>query len=113
MSSPVIEIDGQMTVEEAAKMMVEKKIGALIVKEGENPVGIITKSDMVSKVVAQGKDSKGTNISSVMSKPLLSKDQYVMRSEANEFMLRNRIKYLVVTQAKKIVGIITAKDLIS
>ena len=113
MRSPVIEIEAQRTVEEAAKMMFEKKIGSLIVKEGDDHVGILTKSDIVSKVVARGKDSKGASVSSVMSKPILSKDQYVQRSEANEFMLRHRIKYLVVTQGKTIIGIITTKDLVS
>ena len=113
MKSPTININEKETIEEASKIMDEQKISSLLVREGEEYVGIITKSDIVIKVIAKGKDPKNTSVYSVMSQPILSKDQYVRRSEANEFMLRSNISHLVVTQGKKIVGILTTRDMVS
>ena len=113
MTSPVISVDAQATISTAAKLMYKKNISALLVKEGEDYVGIVTKTDFINRVIAEDRDPKTTNAHSVMSKPILSKDQYILQSEANEFMLRNKIKHLVVTQGKEILGILTTKDLIS
>lgn len=113
MKSQIISVDGQTTVEATAKLMCEKTIGSVLVKEGDEYVGIVTKTDFVKKFIAEGRDPKTTNVASIMSKPLLSLDQYVERSEANEFMLRKKIKHLVVTQGKVILGILTTKDMVS
>ena len=113
MTSPVISVDAQTTVGAVAKMMCEKKISSLLVKEGEEYVGIITQSDLVKKLVAEGLNPKTTSALSIMSKPILSQDQYVFRSDASVFMLRNHIKHLVVTQGKKILGILTTQDMVS
>ena len=113
MTSPVISVDAQATISTAAKLMCEKKISALLVKDGEDYVGIITKTDFVEKVIAEDRDPKTTNVHSVMSKPILSKNPYILQSEANEFMLRNKVKHLVVAQGKEIMGILSTRDLIS
>ena len=113
MTSPVISVDAQATISTAAKLMREKKISALLVKDGEDYVGIITKTDFVKKVIAEDRDPKTTNVHSVMSKPILSKNPYILQSEANEFMLRNKVKHLVVAQGKEIMGILSTRDLIS
>jgi signal-transduction protein with cAMP-binding, CBS, and nucleotidyltransferase domain len=113
MISPIISVEGQTLVKAAAGLMCEKKISALLVREGEAYVGIVTKSDFVKKVIAEDLDPKITRIHSVMSTPLFSLDEYVQPCEASEFMLRKGIKHLVVTEGKKIVGILTIKDLVS
>lgn len=113
MASPVISIDAQAMIEAVAKLMREKKISALLVKEGEEYVGIITKTDIINKVVAESLDPKTTPVHSIMSTPILGQDQYAQRSDANIFMLRHNIKHLAVTQGKKILGILTTKDMVS
>lgn len=113
MASPIISVDVLTTVETATKLMRESKISSLLVKEGEEYVGIVTKTDFVNKVIAEGHDPKTTKIQQVMSKPLFSLDEYVQRSEASEFMLRKKIKHLAVTHGKKVMGILTTKDMIS
>ncbi len=112
MASPVVSIDGQSTVEEGAKLLCEKNIGSLLVVENEDYAGIVTKTDIIERVIAKGLDPKTTKINSVMSKPLLSMDHYLPRSEANEFMLRKKIKHLVVTKFGKVAGILTLKDMV-
>ncbi len=113
MSSPVLSIDAQSTVEQGAKYMGEKNVDSLLVKENDDYVGILTTSDMVTKLVAKGLDPKSTKVLSIMSKPLLTLDHYISRSEANEFMLKNKIKHLVVTKHGKVSGILTMRDMVS
>lgn len=113
MSSSILSVDSQTSVQDAAKLMSEKKISSLLVKEGEEYVGIVTKTDFVVKVIVEDRDPKTTKIKSVMTSPFFSLNEYIQRSEANEFMLRKRIKHLVVTEGKQVVGILTAKDMLS
>ena len=100
-------------VETAAKSMCEKKISSLLVKEGEEYIGIVTNKDLVKKIIAEDRDPKTTKVNIVMSKPILSMDQYTKRSATNEFMLRNKINHLLVTQGGKVLGILTIKDMVS
>ena len=105
-------VDSQTFVTEAAKLMSTKKISSLLVKEGEEYVGIVTKTDFFKKLIVEELDPKTTNIASVMTKPFFSLDEYVQRSEASEFMLRKKSKHLVVTHAKQVVGILTTKNMV-
>ena len=113
MTSPVISIDVQATVLEGAKLLIEKNISCLLVKENEDYVGIITKTDIIKNVVSKGLDPKTTKINSAMSKPLITMAHYFTRSDANELMLNKNIKHLIVTEHGKIAGILTAKDMVS
>ncbi len=114
MRSPVISVDPQTTAQEAAKIMGEKVISSLLVKdENDEYLGIVTKTDLVKKVLAEGLDPQATKVFSVMAKPILTRDCYIPRSEANELILRKKIKHLVVTKHGEIVGILTTKDMVS
>lgn len=113
MSSPVASIDAQSSAEEGAKYMCEQNITSLLVKDGENYVGIVTSTDLVKKLVAKGLDPKTTTMFSVMSEPVLTMGHHLPRSEANEFMQRKKIKHLAVTKDGEVVGMLTTKDMIS
>ncbi|MBT5471366.1 MAG: CBS domain-containing protein [Nitrospina sp.] len=113
MSTPVLSVNVQTTVEETAKVMEEKGISCLLVKENEGPVGLITTSDLVKRVIARGLDPKTTEVHSIMSKPLITLNHYLTRSDANELMQRNKIKHLAVTEQNSVIGILTPKDMIS
>ncbi len=111
MSSPVISIDSELTVQEAAQQMHAKNIGALLVRVFEEYVGIITETDLARKVVALGLNLETTLVSSVMTKPLLSMDRYIPVEEAEEFMKKHKIRHLAVTEEDEVVGMLSVKDL--
>ncbi len=113
MTSPVQHVDSQTTVKVASVKMKEGKISSLLVKEGEDMVGIVTKTDLVNKVLAAGRDPDVATVGEIMSQPVVSLDAYVFRSEAHDLMLRKGIKHLVVTQGSKPVGILTRKDMLT
>jgi signal-transduction protein with cAMP-binding, CBS, and nucleotidyltransferase domain len=111
MSTPVLRVNADASIEEAAKEMEEKQVNCLIVKAKEESVGIITTSDVVKRVVAKGLDPKTTKVDFIMSKPLITINHYLTRSDANEMMLRKKIKHIAVTDGSNILGILTSKDM--
>ena len=71
MSSPVISVSEDTDIAELAKVMKDRNVGAVIVtNEEEQPVGIVTERDIVTRVVAQGRDHRNVVAKSVMSSPL-------------------------------------------
>lgn len=113
MSSPVISVPENAMVREAAQVMADKKISSILVQGHEDDyLGIFTTTDLVKKVVAKGLDPKTTTVLSVATSPILSIDLYLTPEEANEKMLRHKVKRIAVTKGKKIVGIISVKDIV-
>ena len=112
MSSPVISVPENATVQEAAQVMAEKGISSIFIQGQEDYLGIFTTRDLVKRVVAKGLEPKATTALSMATSPIVSIDQQLTPEEANEKMLRHKIKRIAVTQGKKIVGIISVKDIV-
>jgi signal-transduction protein with cAMP-binding, CBS, and nucleotidyltransferase domain len=112
MSSPIISVPENATVQEAAQVMGEKGISCIFIQGQEDFIGIFSTTDLVKRVVAKGLDPKATAVLSVSTSPILTIDQHLTPAEANEKMLRHKIKRIGVTQGKKIVGIISTKDIV-
>lgn len=113
MSSPVLSVDSEVTVQEAAHYMHAHKIGAVFVKNGGEFVGIVTDRDLTRKVVGKGLNAESTIIASIMTSPIISFDRYLPVEEANIFMHKNKIRHLAITEEEKIVGVLSVKDLVS
>ncbi len=113
MISPVLSIDIESTVQEAAQFMMAHNIGSVLVKEFEDYVGIVTEKDMTRKALGNGLNAESTLISEIMSSPVLSLDCYLPIEEANRFMHKNKIRHLAVSEENKIVGILSVKDLVA
>ncbi len=112
MSSPVITISPTATVFEAVKTMAEKRIGSLVVVEGEEIKGIFTERDLISRVIAKELDLKKTTVEEVMTKaPLVTITPDADVAEAALLMIKKKIRRLPVVENGKLIGIITAADL--
>jgi CBS domain-containing protein len=119
----VVTVTPESTLYEAARIMGEKHIGSLIVVKYETPVGIITERDLLREVVDRGisleKDwlvggasIKEEKVEKVMSYPLITVSLKSSIKEAAQMMIEKKIRRLAVGEAGKVVGIITAADLI-
>ena len=71
MTKSVISVDTTITVNEAAKMMEDAKVGAVIVMENNTPVGIVTDRDFAVKIVAHAYQIT-TPVKQIMSSPLIA-----------------------------------------
>jgi CBS domain-containing protein len=111
MSQEIVMITPEASVDEAAKIMGEKHIGSLIVVKYDTPVGIVTERDLLSNVIARGRDPKGVKVETEMSYPLISLCSTVEIREAAQMMIKKKGR-LAVFECGKLVGIITASDLI-
>ena len=112
MSSPVLRIDSDASVQEAAILMEKSHVGSLIVEKHGDDIGILTEKELTQKVLAKGVDPEELSVSEVMSK-VHSMDRYMLIEEANQYMHKNRIRHLAVTDDDKIVGMLSIKDLVA
>jgi len=112
MSSPAVNVDGETNVRDSALLMAEKGIGSLIVMERGRAVGIVTKRDMMQKVVSLCLDPCETKIRDIMSSPLITAHKEMGILAAMRKMRENMITQLVVMDGEKLEGIISERDVI-
>ena len=113
MTKKVIVINPDTTIKDAAKIMSQYRVGSIVVLEDEKLVGIITELDIIWKVVAGELDPKTTLVRDVMSKNVVTINADQTLEDATDVMVENKIKKLPVIEGNKIIGIITATDIIS
>jgi CBS domain-containing protein len=109
----VITISPTSPVSEAAHMMMNEDIGALIVTDAETrPVGIITDRDIVVSVIAEGVSPDGITVEEVMSKNLITVDEDEDIFDMLRLLSENSVRRLPVTRLGKLTGIVSVDDLI-
>jgi CBS domain-containing protein len=100
------------SVFDAVKLMSEKNIGALLVTEGEEVVGIITERDYARKIILMSRSSKETPVREIMTSAVM----YVHPSQTSEecmmLMTENRLRHLPVMDGNKLIGLISIGDLV-
>ena len=112
MHSDLSVVTEDTTVKQAAGQMQDQRIGSLLVKKGEDFSGIITETDVV-RAVAERDDVAATSVVHVMSSPILTVEKKLSPHYARELMADKRIRHLAVTEDGKIVGILSARDLLA
>lgn len=112
MTKSVIAVDSLITVNEAAKIMEDVKVGAVIVMKNNIPMGIITDRDFAVKVVAHAYQIT-TPVKQIMSTPLIAigPDESVWM--VADLMYTRGIRKLPVIEDDQVIGIITATDLVN
>lgn len=112
MTRALITVNLSTTSLQVAKMMEQGGIGAILVKENDNPVGIVTDRDFATKVAAHNL-SFDTPVEKIMSSPLITINHNEPISAAAERMTSKKIRKLAVTENGKVVGILTSTDLVT
>ena len=111
MSKNVLTLDKSTSLQEAALNMTKLNIGCVIVTDGTKPLGIITERDFVTKVAGLGRPLF-TEISEIMSSPLITIGPEETIWEASEMMKQKMIHKLPVKENEQIVGIVTTTDIV-
>lgn len=111
MTKTVLTADKSVSIQDVAQKMKELKIGCVIITEDSKPVGIITERDFVTKVAAEGRPLF-TEISEVMSSPLITIEPEETIWEASEMMKEKMIHKLPVKENDEIIGIVTTTDIV-
>jgi len=111
MRAKVITVEPNATVREAAQLMRKKKVGSVIVVE-DKPVGILTESDIIEKIVAEDKKASDVLVKEIMTSPIIVIDPYIDLEEAMKTMSTCNIRRLPVIENGRLIGIITQKDVL-
>ena len=108
----IYSITPDATVYSALEQLFEKNISALLVMEGEKPLGIFTERDYARKVVLKGKSSKETLIKEIMTSELITVEEDCSIEDAMRIMTNKHIRHLPVMAENKLAGIISIGDVV-
>ena len=108
----VISIAPQATVGEAARLLAERRIGALPVVEDGAVVGIFSERDVIHALNAHGAEALGGAVGGVMTSPAITvaRDDAVLA--ALSLMTRRRIRHLPVVEDGRLIGFVSIGDLV-
>ena len=113
MSSPVVTVCEGQSVVEAAEVMSDNKIGAIIVEsEDGQPIGIVTERDLVYRVIAKDTVPREVQVKEVMSSPLRTVDPDATLEDAMAVMNKANIRRLGVIYKGNLEGMISYRDII-
>jgi CBS domain-containing protein len=112
MTRDVAAIDSEASVLQAATLMKERDVGALLVMAGKNPIGVVTDRDITIRSVSIGQNPTTTKVGQIASENLVwCRSDYTIEN-ASKMMISNKIRrLLVVDENYQPVGIISLSDL--
>lgn len=101
------------TVYEAIGLMGEKNIGAVVVVEDGEVIGVLSERDYSRKVVLQGRTSRDTKVGEILSRPAITVRRKDGIEKCMQLMTENRIRHLPVVDEGELVGMISMGDLVN
>jgi CBS domain-containing protein len=110
----VIRIDGDATVFDAIKAMVDANVGAILVTgaHADQVEGIFTERDYLRRIAVEGRTSRDTLVRDVMTSPVLVVGPETTVEEAMALMTDRRIRHVPVVQGERLVGMVSIGDLV-
>lgn len=113
MTKYVFYIDGDKSVAEAIRLMRAENLSSLIVngKTPTDPWGIVTRKDVVNKIVAPDKNPEEVKISEIDSKPLVTVSPDLLVKDCAQLMCMKGIRRVAVFDGKAIVGLLSNTDI--
>jgi CBS domain-containing protein len=101
------------TVRSAAKILSDKKIGAIVVTNDHNHIlGIVSERDIVRCVAAEGVAALDVSVSKIMTKKVRTCEESDSEIELMALMTENRIRHLPVVKNGKLDGMISIGDVV-
>lgn len=105
-------VDPGTSVLEALNIMAEKNVGALLVLDHDQLVGIFSERDYARKVVLQGKSSRDTPVREIMSTQVVCVSPQRAAAECMALMTEKRVRHLPVMDQGSVVGVVSIGDVV-
>jgi CBS domain-containing protein len=110
--SEIFAIPPDSNVFEAIALMAEKQIGAVLVMSGPALLGIVSERDYARKVILQGRSSKETKVSEIMTCSVVTVETADTVEDCMRIMTQRRIRHLPVLESGQLVGLVSIGDLV-
>lgn len=111
MTPGVVQVPGDVSVSEAALLLEREQAPCLLVKDTDMKFGLMTPTDIVKKVVAQGLEPHDIEVRAIMTRPVQFIEYDQALAEASTLMMSSGASLLIVTKQNQPVGVLTAQDL--
>lgn len=111
MANKIYAVRPDSTILGAAKMMLKKGIGSVVVTMNGSPYGIFTERDLLNRVLAEHVDIED-RVGAFSTSPVVSSKLGIRAKGAGKIMLSRKIKRLPLTKGGRIVAMVTARDLV-
>jgi len=108
----LLTVGPEESVIEALTIMAKYKIGALIVMDEANMVGVISERDYAREIILEGKSSKDTKVKEIMTRKVLTLSAGDKFEKGLEIMTQKRIRHMPVMEGEKILGMVSQGDLV-
>lgn len=112
MTRDLVGLDGAATCREAARLMAEKRIGAVAVNERGSTLGLVTERDLIYNILLAGRETCEFPISQAMRRDLPVVSPSVSETDCAEMMRVYFTRHLLVADKGQILGIISMRDVI-
>jgi CBS domain-containing protein len=106
-------IEPGATAYEALQVMSEKNVGALLVVEGGELVGVFSERDYARKVILKGKSSKNTTVGELMTHPVYYVTPDMTIGDCMALMTEKRVRHLPVMENRRVVGVVSIGDVVN
>ncbi len=111
MTPEIITISPDQSIESAARIMVNHGISSVIVYRDGEPLGILTEKDILSRIVAVGRDPRKVSVAEIMTPDIVACEPGTLIEDACRTMQRMKIKKLAVVEDGSIAGIVSLTDI--
>jgi CBS domain-containing protein len=109
----VVTIEPAQPLSEAVKVLSERRIGALLVVDGQRPVsGIISERDIVRAVAAQGAKALDEPVSRFMTEKVVTCTGQTSINDVMELMTKQKFRHVPVVEGGRLAGIISIGDVV-
>ena len=108
----ILSIAPDARVFDALKLMADKNVGALLVMDAGQLIGIITERDYARKVILQGKSSLDTPVREIMTGKVLCVHPDQSVEECMSLMTDKRVRHLPVMEGARLIGVLSIGDLV-
>ncbi len=103
----------ESSVTNALRLMAEKDVGALLVKEQGRLVGIVTERDVARKMVLEGRPCESTPVRDIMTDRVIYVNLEQTIDECMALMTERRLRHLPVIEGERVIGMISIRDVIA
>ena len=108
----VLSISADATVHAALERMAEHDVGVLVVLDGDKPAGVFSERDLARKVELRGRTARDTAVREVMTPEVVYVTPEHTLERCMALMKADRIRHLVVVEDDRVVGVVSARDIL-